>query len=485
MLRNIGLDGPTGAAAPRAIPRLRVIDDGPPPTTPPPTHVFDLVVARGRVIDPETGFDDIADVGIDAGRIAAISRTRLKGRDRIDAHDRVVAPGFVDLLSYDPNPFGIWFKVADGVTTNLCMHGVNARAADWFRTYRALGSPCHYGAAFDAPWTRAGLELEPGDAADPPRLRQLATMAAEDVAGGYIGVDLEPEYTPGVQFAEVLALAKVAAARQVPCFFHGRYSDVLPPGTNADTLAEIIRAAKEGGCAVHVDHITSTGGTFSMDESLATLKSARLQGVDISACAYPYDLWAARLGSARFDAGWQQRFRIDYGDLQIAGTKGRLNATTFERYRRENKLAAAYAIPEADVRTAMAAPEVMVASDGILEPDTNNHPRGAGTFARTLGRYVRDKEVLSLGQALAKMTIAPVRRLERHAPALRRKGRLQEGADADVVVFDPERIADRATVADPARASVGVDWVVVSGQVVKDPGGLHRDRLPGRPVTYG
>ena len=452
-----------------------------PPT--PQGHAFDIVLKGGRVMDPASRFDRVADVGIDGTTIGAISEDEeLVGRRVIDVGGKVVAPGFIDILSYDPNDHGIWFKVADGVTTNLGMHGINARSDEWFAYWDTEGSPCHYGGAFDSPWARAVLEIAPDDSASAAQVGQLVAMAEENLANGWMGVDFEPEYTPGVLYEEILAQAQVAAAAGVPCFFHGRYSDMEPPGTNVETLDEILRVARDAGVAVHVEHITSTGGTFSMEESLATLEAARGEGIDVSACMYPYDHWATYLGSPRFADGWEERFRIAYDDLEIAGTGERLTASSFRRYREANLLAAAHAIPTADVVAAFKSPLVMLGSDGILEPGNNNHPRGAGTFARALGRFVREEKLLPLMDALAKATIMPAQRLEGRAPALARKGRLQVGADADITVFDPETVRDRATVADPAQSSVGIEWVLVLGQVVKDPDEVHRDVKPGRAI---
>jgi dihydroorotase len=127
----------------------------------------------------------------------------------------------------------------------------------------------------------------------------------------------------------------------------------------------------------------------------------------------------------------------------------------------------------------------MIGSDAVLEEGDNNHPRGAGCFSRVLGRYVRERRVLSLRDALAKMTVIPAQRLAVGAPAFAKKGRLQVGADADITVFDPATVADRATIADPSRESVGVQWVLVGGQAVKTPDGLQRDVRPGRPIRRG
>jgi N-acyl-D-aspartate/D-glutamate deacylase len=451
---------------------------------PEPGHVFGTVIKGGRVIDPETRFDAIADVGIDGATITAVSLESLQGQTTIDAANRVVSPGFIDLLSYEPNPYGIWFKIGDGVTTNLGMHGINAQAADFFAQYGAEGSPCHYGGAYDNPFMRGqgGLGLDAGEAASRSQIDELEADCRQQLADGWIGLDFEPEYAPGTTYDEIVALAGVAAEAGVPCFFHGRYSDNTPPGTNAETLDEILRVARDTGVGVHVQHITSTGGTFSMPESLATLDAAVAEGIGVTACMYPYTFWATYLGSARFADGWQERFHIDYGDLAIAGTGERLTEETFREYQQDNLLAAAYAIPEDEVRLALRSPVVMIGSDAILEPSNNNHPRSTGCFTRVLGHYVRDEGVISLVDALAKMTIMPATRLQARAPALKKKGRLQRGADADITIFDPTTVADRSTIENPAQLAVGIDYVFVLGQAVQTPEGQRTDVRPGQPI---
>jgi N-acyl-D-aspartate/D-glutamate deacylase len=449
-------------------------------------HLYDVVITGGRVIDPETGFDQVADVGIDGPTIVAVTDKKLNARTTVDAKDRIVAPGFIDLISYDPNPYGIWFKIADGVTTNLGMHGMLMTAEQFFGTYVQQGSPCHYGGAYDNYFMRGvgRFNIGSGDAASSRQLDQLAADIEEQLHQGWLGASFSPEYSPGITDDEIARQAAVAAKYALPCFFHGRYSTDVPPDDNAKTLQEILDVARTTGAPVHVMHITSTGGTFQMPQALDTLGQARDSGLDVSACLYPYNFWATYIQSARFNDGWQQRFHIGYDDLVIPGTGERLTEQRFDQLRTAstNTLVAAYAIPDPDIVTGLQSPMTMIGSDAILTPGDNNHPRGAGCFTRVLGHYVREQQTLSLVDALAKMTILPAKRLEAKAPALQKKGRLQRGADADITIFDPAKVIDRATVDDPSQPAAGVDYVLVLGTMVLTPDGPDKTKLPGQPI---
>ena len=125
----------------------------------------------------------------------------------------------------------------------------------------------------------------------------------------------------------------------------------------------------------------------------------------------------------------------------------------------------------------------MAASDGIIRRG-KGHPRGAGTFARFLGYYVREKEVVSLMEGLHKITLLPAQRLERAVPVMKRKGRVQVGADADLTIFDSNTIIDRATYENPAQYSAGIYYVLVAGQVVVDQGKLKEGVKPGQPIKH-
>lgn len=448
---------------------------------PPDDHVYDIVITGGRVMDPATRFDDTLDVGIDGKTITALSRRPLKGRTTIDARGKVVAPGFIDCLSYEPNDRGARYKLADGVTTNLGMHGMQDSGI-WIDNFLAtFKGQCrvNFGGAFSDHWVRASrLGLDAGDTANPSQISQLAEVCEQELLKGWLGVDFEPEYTPGVNDDEIRALARVAKKYEVPCYFHGRYAS---HNEESKTVPEIIQIAKDTGASVHIAHLPSTGGTWDIDSALEQIHTARDQGYDVTACMYPYDYWATYAGSTRFGPGWQDRFQISYGDLQVANTAGRLNESSFASARSQNLLCVAYAIPDTTVRKAMADPIVMIGSDAIIDTG-NNHPRATGCFSRVLGKFVREEGVISLMDGLAKVTIQPAERVGKRSPTMQRKGRMQRGADADITIFDPATIIDRSTVEQTMVESTGVAWVLVGGQIARDPAGTVEATVAGEPV---
>jgi dihydroorotase len=241
----------------------------------------------------------------------------------------------------------------------------------------------------------------------------------------------------------------------------------------------VIAAAAATGAPLHVVHISSMGLKYT-PQLIEMVAGAQKRGLDVTTECYPYTAASTELESALFDEGWRERMGITYEDLQWSATGERLTAETFAKYRKQGGLVVIFAIPNEAARAAVANPIVMIASDGVRYTGPKIHPRGQGTFSRVLGHYVREEKALDLMTALRKMTLMPAQRLERHAPVFLDKGRIRVGADADITVFDPDRIIDKATYEEPLRYSEGIQFVLVNGTPVVNDGKLVEGVFPGR-----
>jgi dihydroorotase len=276
---------------------------------------------------------------------------------------------------------------------------------------------------------------------------------------------------------EIFDLFQLAAARRVPVFVHMRNAGPVEPGV-IDALEEVIADAASTGAPLHIVHITSMA--FRQTAlALEMIAGARKRGLDVTTEAYSYTAGMTRLETAIFDAGWQERLGIGFHDLQWVATGERLTPATFEKYRRQGGDVILHSIPEEMVKLVMSDPTVMIASDGWID-NGKGHPRGAGCFARVLGRYVREEKALTLMDAIRKMSLLPADRL-----GLKNKGRISLGADADVTTFDPAHVIDRATYENPAQYSDGIPYVIVNGVLVVNKGKLQEGIFPGQPVRRG
>jgi dihydroorotase len=251
------------------------------------------------------------------------------------------------------------------------------------------------------------------------------------------------------------------------------------PETGLAALQEVIADAAATGALLHVVHITSIG-LRSTPTLIAIVKGTRARGLDVTMECYPYIAASTSLESAIFDEGWQEQQGISYKDLQWSNTGERLTAATFAKYRKEGGNVVIFSIPDDVARAAVADPLVMIASDGSRLTGPKIHPRGQGTFARVLGHYVREEEALDLMTALRKMTLMPAQRLEKRAPMFHDKGRIRVGADADITVFDPAKVIDKATFNEPLQFSAGIPFVLVNGVVVVKDGLTVAGVFPGR-----
>jgi len=449
---------------------------------------FDVVISSGRVMDPESGLDAVRNVGIRDGKIAAISEGPLQGKQTIDAHGLVVAPGFIDMHEHGQESRNYEFQAHDGVTTSLELEAGVADVDAWYAK-REGHSLINYGASVGHIPVRmqvmhdSGSFLPVSDAAHreatPAEQQQIDAAIDRGLQRGALAVGMGINYTPGATHAEIMDVFKVAAAHGASVHVHLRYNGLLEPTTGLAALQEVVADAAATGAPLHVVHITSMG-MRETPRLLEVIHGAQKRGLDVTTEAYPYIAGSTGLESAIFDPGWQERMGITYHDLQWAKTGERLTAETFEKYRKEGGIVILFAIPETSVKQAMADPIVMIASDGMPITGAKVHPRGQGTYCRVLGHYVREEKTLDLMTALRKMTLMPAQRLEKHAPIFANKGRIKVGADADITVFDPNTILDKATFEDPLQNSVGISYVFVNGVAVIKEGKTIEGVFPGR-----
>jgi N-acyl-D-aspartate/D-glutamate deacylase len=456
-----------------------IVEGFQPPQAP---GVYDVVVAGGRVIDPASGLNDIRSVGIANGVIRAVSGQPLNGRTTIDASGLVVAPGFIDLHQHAQrtiNPAVDRLKVMDGVTSALELE-VGTDDIDRWYAARDGKSLLNYGVSVGHIPTRIAVMKDPGDflPSGPAAHRtatggEIADIAARIEHGldrGAVAVGFGFAYTPAAARAELLDAFKAAARAGASAHVHMRGGDAVASAN------EVIAIAAEAGAALHIVHVQSSGGAQTA-RVLGVIDEARRRGADVTTEMYPYIAGQTRIESALFD-NWESYPDERFQTYLWPATGERLTRETFAKYRKAGGSIIMFSNTEEVVRGAAAHPLTMIASDGGQAP---THPRTAGTYSRILGPYVRDN-VLSLTDALRKMTIMPAQRLERRVPAMQRKGRVQVGADADLTIFDPQRITDRSTFTEAAQPSTGIAHVLVNGVAVVRDGRLVDGVAPGRAV---
>jgi N-acyl-D-aspartate/D-glutamate deacylase len=460
-----------------------------------PPESFDVVLKSGRVIDPETNLDSVRDVGIRGDTIARISSESLTGARTIDARGLVVAPGFIDLHEHGQNEAAYRLMALDGVTAALELE-VGVPDIQRFIDARRGRSPIHFGAtashlaarvlAWDIPLPvsifgpEAGIIPQSGPATNEPsspeRLNRILATLRSQVEAGALGIGMGLEYSPGATRHEVIEVFRLAATLGTPVFVHVRSSGRVEPGSGIEAVTEVIGAAAISGAALHIVHVNSTCMRDS-PECLSMIAGARARGLDVTTEAYPYTAGMTFINSALFDPGWRERRGLDYHDLELPASGERLTRERFEALHAspEPRLVLIHTNSDEVVDAVIAAPLVAIASDGLKD-----HPRGTGTHARVLARYVRDQKTITLTDAIRKMSLMPAQRLEKVTPDAKRIGRLQQGAQADVVVFDPQTVQDRASFRAPLEASVGVRYLLVAGTVVVNDGHIVEGVAPGR-----
>src|SRR5580700_8085199 len=452
---------------------------------------FDLVLEGGRVMDPETGVDAVRNVGIRDGKIVRVSAESLSGRRVVHAGGLVVAPGFIDLHQHAQDFASQRVKALDGVTTALELE-IGAPDVAQFLKGKEGHSLIHYGSSashvaaralvFGAPLPAGEILPKSGPATDQPatpeQIEAIRNRLREELEAGGLAVGMGIQYTPGATRLEVIDMFRLAAERGLPVYTHMRSAGRVEPGSAIEATSEVIGAAAITGASLHIVHINSTCARDAM-ECLAMVEGARTRGLDVTTEAYPYTAGMTFINSALFNTGWREKFGIDYSDLVLPNTGEHLTKERFEELHNSSTSHSVlvYSNTQEMVDKVIPHPLVMIASDGA-----EGHPRNAGTYSRVLAQYVRGKGTVTLMDAIRKMSLMPAEMLERSTPAGRLKGRLQEGCDADIVVFDAATVSDRSTFEKPMEPSVGVRYLVVGGTVVVDDGKIVPDVFPGRAI---
>ncbi len=452
---------------------------------------YDLVLEGGCVMDPETGADAVRNVGIRDGKIVRISSEALSGRRVIHAGGLVVAPGFIDLHQHGQDLESQRVKALDGVTMALELE-IGAPDVAQFLKAKEGHSLIHYGTSashvaarslvFGAPLPAGAILPKSGPATDQPATPEQIEVMREQLraeldAGG-LAVGMGIQYTPGATRLEVIDMFRLAAERRVPVYTHMRSAGRGEPGSSIESISEVIAAAAVTGASLHIVHINSSC-LRDVLECLSMVEGASERGLDVTTEAYPYIAGMTSINSAVFNPGWQNKLGIGYGDLMLPDTGERLTKERFDELHNSSTThwVVIFNNTQELIDKVIPHPLVMIASDGL-----EGHPRNAGTYSRVLAQYVREKGTITLMDALRKMSLMPAEMLERSTPAAQQKGRLQEGADADIVVFDAGTIGDRSTFEKPMEPSVGVRYLVVAGTVVVDEGKIVPNVFPGRAL---
>lgn len=488
-----------------------------------PGEAFDIVIEGGRVIDPESGLDAVRNIGIRGNEIARIAKQPLKGDRVILAHGLVVAPGFIDMHSHALTTPSMRQQALDGVTTTLELELGSLPVGAAYAELEQQRRPINYG--FSVSWALARMQVMDGISldgststyqrhvghsgwrapADHQQTEQILFLIAKGLDEGGLGVGVMLGYAPATSADEYSAVNRLAAERGAPTFTHIRHANFVAPGSIFEGLDEFINVARETGAQMHFCHINSSSWR-NIDAVRSLFEAAMDEGLRISTEAYPYGAGSTTIGAARYAPENLARTGIRAKDIYMTDTgewvKDEDDLASI-RASRPSSIAIFHFLNDADaqdqelLKTALLIRDAAIASDGLpysvngkvlegniwpIPEGAEAHPRVSGTFSRVLGTWVRERGVISLSEAIRRSTLVPAKILEPASPAFARKGRLQEGMDADIVVFDFEKISDMATYEQPYLSSRGVVYLLVGGVTLIDEGVMDLGVLPGRPV---
>jgi N-acyl-D-aspartate/D-glutamate deacylase len=480
---------------------------------------YDVAILGARVVDPESGFDEVVNIGIRGNEIAAITQGSISGIERIDAKGLIAAPGFIDLHVHGQDPYSTRLGVLDGRTSQLDLEAGALPVSDFYE-YKAGKSISNYGASVGHTFARVlvmdGIEshgigllnhtLEKTGAtgnkwsstlATDEQLDRIDDLVVRGLSEGGLGIGVLPGYFVNARSDGLARMAKIARDHESFLTTHARYISLTAP-SGVLGIQEMISLATSYGVPLLVHHVP-TNALAGTGVVLDMIEAANRNGAQIVGEMFPYVRGSTFIATTILNEGWQERMDMDYSDLQWVETGETLTEESFEIYRNERPEGYFIMehIKEEDMKMALVHPDVIVGSDGMVYVDEEaqllphdaafgsglGHPRGAGTHGKYL-RLAIDDGSLSMAQILAKTSYLPAAFLESSAPSMKRRGRLQVGMFADITVFDPETVSGVAdyTPGTGSLPSEGFLYVFVNGQIVVRKGTIVENVFPGEPI---
>ncbi len=447
-----------------------------------------LKIINGKIPNFDQMKLEKKDVLIKDGKIEKIGKIEEDTDQTIDADGKIVSPGFIDIhmheevIEDEKDPyFTSYYELKMGTTTCVGGNcGNNRQSVKEFKDYiDKNGAPVNYLSFIGHNYLRNQVGIEDRyRAATDKEIEKMKELIKESLPLGILGISYGIEYSPGIDFHELVEITKALDSKNYLLSAHYRSDGEQ----SVESIEEMVKISTDSGMPMQISHIGSCSAFGFMKETLDMIKEYKDQGADIMADCYPYDAFATFIGSAVFDDGCFERWDKTYSDILLTEEpmkNVRCDKETFEKARKDypNMIAAAFVMREEEVIEALKAPFVFIGSDSLFKKDMG-HPRGAGTFPRVLGKYVREMGEITLLDALWKMTLGPAQRLN-----LATKGSIKEGMDADITIFDPETVIDGATFAEPTLPPVGISHVILDGKIAVKDNEVIEGRL-GKFIKY-
>lgn len=451
--------------------------------------MYDIVILNGTIVEPKTGLQTVGNIAVKDGKVEKITREKIEGKQVIDATDKIVCPGFVDIHSHLNFPlYPAWMSAKQGITTALsgnCGITPVMPIKDYLDKMEAQGYPINWGTLVGHSWKlreMVGLE-DPYDTATPEQTEEMVKIAKQALEEGAFGVSLGLEYSPGATPEEYLPLCELAA----------KYDKLVPIHIRTDALdfavglREAIAIMEKTGARVHISHLAYQFGVHPevTEMALCMIKNAVDKGMPLLCDSGMYEAFATYVQSAVFDEGWNERYSCKLEDLMISSGKyvgQRCTPEIYEYVRTQetDTVGTAFVGVLPDLGLAIKQPYTMISTDaGLVENPGEGHPQDSGTFPKVFQKLVREQGVLSMMEAVYKSTYLPAMQMG----IADTKGWLGAGADADIVVFDPRTIKDNSDyigIGRPDAEPDGIEHVIVNGVAVVTDGKANEDRLPGK-----